>query len=240
MEVVLCKKCKEPTTQGDGICVRCAAPEAVRDLLRDSDLQHPADTKSQRRAEAKQRVESKRKASPRSQRRARTGSTDEKRGSSAVDWHAEALAEKQKRIEAETKWGEEREARLRAEDNTRSQQESGADRIRVTCPECGVSLSLRLPLAGRIFHCSQCRCSFRARLDVDVVPSENDLLSEHQLLGTTPQSSNDEVGRCYKEQILKYHPDRVEHLGDEFKEIAHQKTRRLNEAYSRIASRRGI
>lgn len=35
----------------------------------------------------------------------------------------------------------------------------------------------------------------------------------------------------YHDLILKYHPDRVEHLGDEFKIIAEKKSKELNEAY---------
>ena len=39
------------------------------------------------------------------------------------------------------------------------------------------------------------------------------------------------VKKAYKCQLLRYHPDRVQHLGREFSEIANLKTKLINEAY---------
>ncbi len=44
-----------------------------------------------------------------------------------------------------------------------------------------------------------------------------------------------EIQRRYKEQLLQYHPDRVQHLGPELQELAEQKTIELNQAFQRIS-----
>ncbi len=51
------------------------------------------------------------------------------------------------------------------------------------------------------------------------------------IIGAKPYSSFEEIKKCYHEQIKKYHPDKVDGLADEFKEIAEKRTRELNEAY---------
>lgn len=52
------------------------------------------------------------------------------------------------------------------------------------------------------------------------------------VLNISPNASIEEIKRGYKEEIRKYHPDKVEHLGDEFKEIAERKTKDINKAYN--------
>lgn len=43
-----------------------------------------------------------------------------------------------------------------------------------------------------------------------------------------------EIRDRYKEKMLHYHPDRVQHLGSELQELAEKKTKELNEAYQKI------
>jgi hypothetical protein len=45
-------------------------------------------------------------------------------------------------------------------------------------------------------------------------------------------ATSEDVKRAYKDQLMRYHPDRVEHLGWEFQEIANQKTKLITEAYA--------
>jgi preprotein translocase subunit Sec63 len=45
-------------------------------------------------------------------------------------------------------------------------------------------------------------------------------------------SKIDEIRKAYQMQIAKYHPDKVAHLGDEFKEIADRKSQEINSAYA--------
>lgn len=65
----------------------------------------------------------------------------------------------------------------------------------------------------------------------------NDNFDNHEssyakLLGLSENPSPSEIKSKYRELIPKYHPDKVSHLGYEFKIIAEQKTKEINEAYS--------
>ncbi len=53
-----------------------------------------------------------------------------------------------------------------------------------------------------------------------------------QVLGLSGKITPTDIKRCYRELVVKYHPDKVQHLGDEFRDMAEQKTKEINEAYS--------
>jgi DnaJ like chaperone protein len=59
-------------------------------------------------------------------------------------------------------------------------------------------------------------------------------------LGLTPSASNDEIKTAYRTMARKYHPDRVNHLGDEFVKLATEKFQALHKAYSAIRKERGF
>ena len=61
----------------------------------------------------------------------------------------------------------------------------------------------------------------------------------YEILGTTPGENLEAIRRRYKEKLLQYHPDRVQHLGVEFQEMAERKTKQITEAYQRILRERG-
>lgn len=46
--------------------------------------------------------------------------------------------------------------------------------------------------------------------------------------------SREEIERRYKELALLYHPDRVEHLGDDLKKLAHEKMIQIQVAYQQL------
>jgi DnaJ-domain-containing protein 1 len=52
-----------------------------------------------------------------------------------------------------------------------------------------------------------------------------------QILGITTSDTPETIRKKYKELLAKYHPDKVQHLGIEFQEIAEKKTRDIMEAY---------
>lgn len=52
-----------------------------------------------------------------------------------------------------------------------------------------------------------------------------------RVLGLRAKVTAADVKRAYRELLAKYHPDKVNHLGDEFKSIAEVRTREILEAY---------
>jgi len=52
------------------------------------------------------------------------------------------------------------------------------------------------------------------------------------ILGVAPDSDPATIRAHYLELVKKYHPDRVQHLGPEFQQMAEQKLKDINEAYA--------
>lgn len=52
-----------------------------------------------------------------------------------------------------------------------------------------------------------------------------------QILGVATGDSPADIRKKYKELLAKYHPDKVQHLGIEFQEMAERKTKAIMEAY---------
>lgn len=55
--------------------------------------------------------------------------------------------------------------------------------------------------------------------------------SYYDLLGVLPNAAADEIKRAFRREIARYHPDKVQHLGPEFQEIAATRAAELTEAY---------
>ena len=64
--------------------------------------------------------------------------------------------------------------------------------------------------------------------------------SSYKILEIDPSSSNEEVKKAYRKMALKYHPDKVIHLGDDFRKAADEKFRKVNEAYGKIKKERNM
>ncbi|MBI2188846.1 MAG: J domain-containing protein [Acidobacteria bacterium] len=58
--------------------------------------------------------------------------------------------------------------------------------------------------------------------------------SFYELLGVPPDASLDEIKKAFRREIAKYHPDKVQHLGREFQEIAAVKAADLTQAYKTL------
>lgn len=56
----------------------------------------------------------------------------------------------------------------------------------------------------------------------------------YELLDVPPSASADEIKRAFRREIAKYHPDKVQHLGREFQEIAATKAAELTRAYKTL------
>jgi len=64
--------------------------------------------------------------------------------------------------------------------------------------------------------------------------------SSYKILEIEPSATNEEVKKAYRKMAMKYHPDKVSHLGDEFRKTADEKFKKVNEAYERIKKERNI
>ena len=53
-----------------------------------------------------------------------------------------------------------------------------------------------------------------------------------EVLGVQPTASIDEIKAAFRQRARQYHPDRVEGLGPELREIAEKRMKQLNEAYN--------
>ena len=64
--------------------------------------------------------------------------------------------------------------------------------------------------------------------------------ASYKILEIEPTVGDEEVKKAYRRMAMKYHPDKVSHLGKDFKKVAHEKFRKVQEAYDQIKKERGI
>jgi len=64
--------------------------------------------------------------------------------------------------------------------------------------------------------------------------------SAYKILEIDPGATDDEIKKAFRKMAMKYHPDKVSHLGEEFKKVAEEKFKKVNEAYERIKKERNI
>ncbi|HEX2970167.1 MAG TPA: TerB family tellurite resistance protein [Bacteroidales bacterium] len=118
--------------------------------------------------------------------------------------------------------------------------------------------SSRLQLIHLLFNLSQADSSLHPlelsilqRIASSMGISENDFLSirnmfvpevdsAYKILEIDPSASDDDVKKAYRKMAKLYHPDKVGHLGEEFRKTADEKFKAVNEAYERIKRERNI
>ena len=64
--------------------------------------------------------------------------------------------------------------------------------------------------------------------------------SAYKILEISPDANNDEVKKAYRKMAVKFHPDKVNHLGADFQKLANEKFKKVNDAYSKIKKERNI
>lgn len=64
--------------------------------------------------------------------------------------------------------------------------------------------------------------------------------SAYTVLEIAKDASDAEVKKAYRKMAVKFHPDKVAHLGEEFQQSAKEKFQNVNEAFEQIKKERGI
>ena len=67
-----------------------------------------------------------------------------------------------------------------------------------------------------------------------------DTTSAYRVLEITPDASDEELKKAYRRMALKFHPDKVAHLGEDVQKAANTKFQELSAAYDKIKKERGI
>ena len=65
-------------------------------------------------------------------------------------------------------------------------------------------------------------------------PSSTVIRDPYQILEIEKGASQKEIKKAYRQLAGKYHPDKVEHLGDEFKVIAEKRFKEIQQAYQEL------
>lgn len=64
--------------------------------------------------------------------------------------------------------------------------------------------------------------------------------SDYKILGIEKLATNEEVKKAYRELALRYHPDRVAHMGEEHQKNAKEQFQKIQQAYEKIKKERGM
>lgn len=63
---------------------------------------------------------------------------------------------------------------------------------------------------------------------------------DYKILEIEPNATEEEIKKAYRRMAMKYHPDKVSHLGEDFQKAANEKFQKVNEAYENIKKERKI
>jgi DnaJ like chaperone protein len=64
--------------------------------------------------------------------------------------------------------------------------------------------------------------------------------SSYRILGIEKNATDIEVKKAYRKMAKKYHPDKLQHLGDQLKKGAEEKFKEVQKAYDSIQKERGL
>ncbi|MDI3520527.1 MAG: DnaJ like chaperone protein [Anaerophaga sp.] len=68
----------------------------------------------------------------------------------------------------------------------------------------------------------------------------DNLEAHYKILEISPSATDEEVKKAYRKMAVRFHPDKVSHLGQEFQKAANEKFARVNDAYNKIKKERGL
>jgi DnaJ like chaperone protein len=64
--------------------------------------------------------------------------------------------------------------------------------------------------------------------------------SDYKILEIHNSASEEEIKKAYKRMAVKFHPDKVSHLGEDYQKDAKEKFQKVQQAYENIKKQRGI
>lgn len=67
-----------------------------------------------------------------------------------------------------------------------------------------------------------------------------DNLAPYNILEVDPKAGETEIKKAYRKMAVKYHPDKVAHLGEEYQQSAKEKFQKVNTAFETIKKERGF
>ena len=67
-----------------------------------------------------------------------------------------------------------------------------------------------------------------------------DVNSAYKILEISSDATQEDIKKAYRKMAVKYHPDKLSHLGGEFQKAAKEKFQKVNEAYTSIKKEKGI
>ena len=67
-----------------------------------------------------------------------------------------------------------------------------------------------------------------------------DVNSDFKVLGIDSEATNEEVKKAYRQKAIKFHPDKVASMGEEFQKGAKEKFQKIQDSYEAIKKNRGF
>ncbi|MFP5470714.1 MAG: TerB family tellurite resistance protein [Bacteroidia bacterium] len=67
-----------------------------------------------------------------------------------------------------------------------------------------------------------------------------DVDASYKILGIDTSSTNEEIKKAYRSLAIKFHPDKVTHLGEEYQNGAKEKFQKIQDAYEHLKKQRGF
>ncbi len=80
------------------------------------------------------------------------------------------------------------------------------------------------------FQAQAIHAKYRGGARAAAVDEEHD----YRVLGLAPGADFEEIKRAYRRLSMEYHPDKVAHLGEEFRQVAEEKMKEINVAYQHL------
>jgi DnaJ like chaperone protein len=67
-----------------------------------------------------------------------------------------------------------------------------------------------------------------------------DVDSDYKVLGLEPTATDEEVKKAYRKMAIKFHPDKVAQMGEEYQKGAKEKFQKIQDSYDAIKKKRGM